>query len=183
MGKDLDNQNDATVGLPPEEEEREEVMATSASSRRRFAKNAAVGGAVFLTLGNRAAWGQSVDIACMSVNTLNSLSSPNYLISGPGRRQKDDDYELLTQNNYGCDPFVNETTECTTDGYRIERRPADPGYSPQNCLVYEEPTDEPQLFRWSTARGQKAGSGTLSSPSSTNNRGGSSTNSSRGRGG
>jgi len=53
--------------------------------RRRFARNALGGGAVMLSLGNRAAWGQT--IGCMSIATINSFD-PNtqMFMSAPGAR-------------------------------------------------------------------------------------------------
>jgi hypothetical protein len=40
-------------------------------NRRRFSRSALTGSAVLLSLGNRSAWGQTVD--CMSVTTINSF--------------------------------------------------------------------------------------------------------------
>jgi hypothetical protein len=40
--------------------------------RRNFSRNALAGSAVLLSLGNRSAWGQTID--CMSVTTINSFN-------------------------------------------------------------------------------------------------------------
>jgi hypothetical protein len=42
------------------------------SNRRRFSRNALASSAVLLSLGNRVAWGQTID--CMSVTTINSFN-------------------------------------------------------------------------------------------------------------
>lgn len=54
-------------------------------SRRRFSRSALAGSAVLLSLGNRAAWGQT--IGCMSVATLNSFNpATGHFISAPAGR-------------------------------------------------------------------------------------------------
>jgi hypothetical protein len=53
--------------------------------RRRFSRNALAGSAVLLSLGNRSAWGQTVD--CMSVTTLSSFDpTRGVFISAPAGR-------------------------------------------------------------------------------------------------
>ena len=71
MDKDLeqtleveDKQADSAVG--PE-------AVSSRSSRRRFTRSAVVGGAVVLSLGNRAAWGNQV--FCVSATTMASFAA------------------------------------------------------------------------------------------------------------
>ncbi|CAA0123455.1 Uncharacterised protein [Halioglobus japonicus] len=54
-------------------------------SRRRFSRSAIAGSAVLLSLGNRAAWGQTV--GCMSVATLNSFDpATQHFVSAPAGR-------------------------------------------------------------------------------------------------
>ena len=45
------------------------------TSRRKFTRNALVGSAVLLTLGNRSAWGADVVKACISTNVLVSYAN------------------------------------------------------------------------------------------------------------
>jgi hypothetical protein len=59
--------------------------------RRRFSRSAIAGSAVLLSLGNRAAWGQTV--GCMSVATLNSFDPTNgvFISSPAGKPEHDTD--------------------------------------------------------------------------------------------
>mgnify|MGYP003703312193 CR=1 FL=1 len=60
------------------------------ANRRRFSRNAIMGSAVVLSLGNRAAWGQT--IGCMSVMTLESFNPDTGFASAhPGRLGHDED--------------------------------------------------------------------------------------------
>jgi hypothetical protein len=53
--------------------------------RRHFSRNALAGSAVLLSLGNRSAWGQTVD--CMSLTTINSFDpTTGMFASAPGGR-------------------------------------------------------------------------------------------------
>ncbi len=63
------------------------------SSRRRFTRNALAGGAVMLSLGNRAAWGQMVD-DCLSEPTWNSWVNGgdmfvSFDVNNPAQVEKD----------------------------------------------------------------------------------------------
>ena len=51
-------------------------FARTGASRRRFTRGAVLGGAVVLSLGNRAAWSTEVAPVCLSANTL--ASAANY---------------------------------------------------------------------------------------------------------
>ena len=66
MDQSLDTQNAQAVNTP---------SAQMRASRRRFTRGAVLGGAVVLSLGNRAAWSQASPV-CLSANTL--ASAANY---------------------------------------------------------------------------------------------------------
>ena len=74
MGVNLDSssdneqQHDAQSPVPAAE------ATPSDANRRRFTRNALVGSAVLLSLGNRAAWGQAVPDECLSLPTWNSYT-------------------------------------------------------------------------------------------------------------
>ena len=68
MDKDLEN------GLDNEEiPAQTDPAAENGTSRRRFTRNAVVGSAVLVSLGNRAAWGQDPGETCMSATILASF--------------------------------------------------------------------------------------------------------------
>ncbi|MBN7797462.1 hypothetical protein [Parahaliea mediterranea] len=64
-------------------------------SRRQFARSAAVGGAVMLTLGNRAAWGQGggASKVCVSRATFASYTEPGFVVSASANDQRRADYD------------------------------------------------------------------------------------------
>jgi len=74
MGVGLDNtsekKQDLTAELPASADE----APLSHATRRKFARNVVVGGAVFVSLGNRAAWG-APEPGCMSVVAFDSFNN------------------------------------------------------------------------------------------------------------
>lgn len=56
-------------------------LEQQSQSRRDFARRAAVGGAVLLTLGNRAAWGAKKEKICISQEGWESYVSGNFQLS------------------------------------------------------------------------------------------------------
>jgi hypothetical protein len=62
-------------------------------ARRRFSRSAIVGSAVLLSLGNRAAWGTSNVVGCMSLATINSFDpTKNAFVSAPAGRPKHNEH-------------------------------------------------------------------------------------------
>ncbi len=65
--------------------EQSDSPTSDAESRRRFTRSTVVGGAVLLTLGNRAAWGAAGGKAsgqvCISQNTWESFVAPGFQMS------------------------------------------------------------------------------------------------------
>lgn len=82
LDRDSDKERNATgnAGVAaPQETARDGLQD---ASRRRFSRGALAGGAVLLSLGNRAAWGQP--IGCMSLTTLNSFDpTTGMFVSAP----------------------------------------------------------------------------------------------------
>jgi len=70
MDQSLETQNAQAVDTP---------AGQAGASRRKFTRGAVLGGAVVLSLGNRAAWSTEVPV-CLSANTL--ASAQNYLAAG-----------------------------------------------------------------------------------------------------
>jgi len=73
----------------------ERSQGKSGQSRRQFARSAAVGSAVMLTLGNRAAWGQGgpSDKVCVSQATFASYTEPGFIVSASANEQRRADYD------------------------------------------------------------------------------------------
>ena len=81
---DKDSNTESTDGTAP-------ANQVPDPGRRRFSRSAIAGSAVLLSLGNRAAWGQTV--GCMSVATLNSFDpgTQNFVSAPAGRPEHNED--------------------------------------------------------------------------------------------
>jgi hypothetical protein len=63
--------------------------------RRHFSRNALAGGAVLLSLGNRSAWGQTVD--CMSLTTINSFNPTTGMFASAPAGRLDNNENLAAE--------------------------------------------------------------------------------------
>ncbi len=91
MDQSPDTQNTQAVDVP---------SAQAGASRRKFTRGAVLGGAVVLSLGNRAAWSTEVTPVCLSANTL--ASAVNYRAGlgasmSPVTQGQIDEYDRLVQ--------------------------------------------------------------------------------------
>jgi hypothetical protein len=64
-------------------------------NRRRFSRSALTGSAVVLSLGNRSAWGQTVD--CMSVTTINSFDPTTGMFASAPTGRPDHNEDLAAE--------------------------------------------------------------------------------------
>ncbi len=93
LDKFTDNTSDGSAAHTDPQDSTEQLTGESQKladqSRRRFSRGALAGGAVLLSLGNRAAWGggSPTVVDCMSVMTLNSFNpDTGMFMSAPGAR-------------------------------------------------------------------------------------------------
>ena len=131
MDSSSDNDKDVLVAGPAQAEGTQAPDAT----RRRFARNAVIGSAVILSLGNRATWSQDIVGPCISNSIWDSFVMGNNMISAhPGH---DDDPNVEP----GCDAecIVNEIySKGAQDGFDIARG------DKETCVVTAPP--EPLSF-------------------------------------
>lgn len=100
--KQENEKSDAGVNDVPEQDE-------SVQSRRKFTRGAALGGAVLLTLGNRAAWSQT-DMLCVSTQNWTSFTRGNMSLAPSTEDMAAElgDFDNLVQSNGGEDfTFAN----------------------------------------------------------------------------
>jgi hypothetical protein len=112
-----DNEHNAvTDSLVPAEEPR-----PPSATRRRFAKNAIVGSAVLLSLGNRTAWGRAVPEECLSMTTWDSFTDGGFAFAS------------YDPNNASQSDKLTKANKIVADGLDDT---SFPGYA---CPVAQEP--------------------------------------------
>lgn len=130
MNNTSDNEQDLTSGCPTSAED----TLKAHSTRRRFARNAVVGGAVFLSLGNRSAWGvDDIDGTCMSTSILNSFTGAGFASMGPGHT---DQYFL--DHDVEKAQLVSSARSGDIPGYTT----VESGSPSQTCIVTVEPDSD-----------------------------------------
>jgi len=137
LGVDLDNFDEQQSGSADTQNASADAgPAADSSTRRRFSRNAVIGGAVLLSLGNRSAWGGSPDntAGCMSVMTLNSFNpEEGHFISAPAGRPEHNEDLAAAIHRIGNAP---DYTGVSRDGrWRVCE---DPGSLDRVCYVRGE---------------------------------------------
>lgn len=102
------------------------------TNRRRFARSAVVGSAVFLSLGNRAAWGIPSAGTCMSVSILDSFTGNNNVFASahPDHISTDASDILAVQND--VDHLKYPDLRVETSGTPPESCIVEVAYEPDN---------------------------------------------------
>ncbi|MEM9253852.1 MAG: hypothetical protein AAGA91_00310 [Pseudomonadota bacterium] len=138
MDDSADNRDSENPGTPSPATPQE---ALANPTRRRFSARAVAGGAVLLSLGNRAAWGQTEVIGCMSVMTLNSFNpATGMFISAPAGRPFHN--EPLAQAIHDIAGPPNYIGQDDTGTYQ---NCVDPGDIDGVCMVIGDCPTEPIL--------------------------------------